>query len=333
MDMLQVHAAALKRVSAAHHECLLRYKACANIVYGIVEGKEDPMFYRGLIEFHLPEGWEIELIPAGCKDEVFRAFEAFDWTQFSPKRICFFVDRDLSVFIPEIVVSAENIYVTDNYSIENDTVNFGVFKRLLIEVLNIGNLNPTESEAIEHRFSAALAFFQEAMVPVMAQILLWQRNGKKPCLNNIDLKDFFIFADGNIKLRNEFGSIFSRLQHAGRCLSLQASELTELSTVEAEFRNGQGTERFVRGKYQLWFLIEFALEIHRSISLLVGRIKVAPKVRISIGPKNAMVVLAPRARCPSSLQRFLERTYQLYISEHINSQNPVDNIPVGVTAY
>ena len=120
MTMLQVHADALNSISAAYHEFLLRYKVSANIVYGILEGKEDPMFYRGLIERQLPEGWEVELVPAGCKDNVLRAVDAFDWTRFSPKRICFFVDRDLSDFISEVAVSRENVYVTDNYSIEND---------------------------------------------------------------------------------------------------------------------------------------------------------------------------------------------------------------------
>lgn len=313
MTMLQVHADALNSVSAAYHEFLLRYKASANIVYGIVEGKEDPMFYRGLIERQLPKGWEVELVPAGCKDNVLRAVDAFDWTRFSPNRICFFVDRDLSDFISEGTVSAENVYVTDNYSIESDAVNLGVLKRLLTEVLNIGDLRPAESEVIEQRFSSALAFFQESMVPVMAQILLWRRDGKRPCLNDIRPKDFFIFADGHIKLRSEFELALSRLQHAGACVNLHPSQHAELSCAEAEFRQNQGVERFVRGKYMLWFLVEFALEIHRSISLLVTRFTGSPKVRISIGLGNAMVVLAPRVRCPSSLQCFLERTYGQYI--------------------
>lgn len=196
--MLQVHADALNSVSAAYHEFLLRYKASSNTVYGIVEGKEDPMFYRGLIEGQLSEGWEVELIPAGCKENVLRAADSFDWTRFSPNRICFFVDRDLSDFISEGATSGENVYVTDNYSIESDAVNLGVLKRLLTEVLNIGDLRPAESEVIEQRFSSSLDFFQESMVPVMAQILLWRREGKSPCLNDIRPKDFFIFVDGNV---------------------------------------------------------------------------------------------------------------------------------------
>lgn len=331
MTMLQVHANALNSVSVVYHEFLLRYKVSTNIVYGIVEGKEDPMFYRGLIEQQLPEGWEVDLVHAGRKDDVLRAVNAFDWARFSPNRICFFVDRDLSDFISGSAIFGENIYVTDNYSIENDIVNLGVLKRLLSEVLNIGDLKPAESEIIEQRFSSALAFFQESMVPIMAQILLWRRDGKQPCLNNIKPKDFFVFVDGNINLKSEFELVISRLQHAAVSVDLQPSPLTELSSAEAEFRQCQGAERCVRGKYMLWFLVEFALAVHRSISLIITRFKNSPKMRISIGQGNAMVVLAPRARCPASLQRFLARNYMQYIHDKSHPQTTVGKLPLGPT--
>lgn len=187
MTMLQVHKDAINSKNTVYHEILLSYynKNKTNIVYGIVEGKEDPMFYRGIVEQQLPKGWELELVLAGCKDNVLRAVNAFDWTRFSPKRICFFVDRDLSDFMLDGTVCSENVYVTDNYSIENDAVNIGVLKRLLTEVFNISGLIPEESQAIEQRFSSALSVFQEFMIPIMAQIILWRRDGKQPCLNNI----------------------------------------------------------------------------------------------------------------------------------------------------
>lgn len=187
-------------------------------------------------------------------------------------------------------------------------------------MLNIGDFKPGESEVIEQRFSSALVFFQESMVPIMAQILLWRRDGKKPCLNNIRPKDFFVFADGCIKLKAEFELVLSRLRHASKCVNLQPSHTTELFSAEAEFRQYQGAEKFVRGKYMLWFLVEFALEVHRSLSLLITRFTASPKVKISIGPGNAMVVLAPRVRCPESLQRFLEGTYGQYIRDKCHTQ-------------
>jgi hypothetical protein len=321
MTILDIHADALNSENAIYHEFLLHYKANANTVYGIVEGKEDPMFYRGLIEQHLPQGWEIELIPAGCKDKVLRAFGIFDWTRFPQNRICFFVDRDLDDFFFNNPVSVENIYVTDKYSIENEAVCSGVLKRLLSEILNINDLNPDEFSIINQKFVAALGFFQESMVPVMAQILLWRREGKRPCLNEIKPKEFFAFVNGNILLKAEFEEVSARLLYAANCVHLQPSNSTDLSNVEAEFRQNRGTEKFIRGKYMLWFLVEFALHIHCFVSVLIARYSSSPKVRLSLGPGNAMVILAPRTRCPASLREFLGCTYVHYI-QNISQADP-----------
>ncbi|MCW5199348.1 hypothetical protein VU05_01230 [Desulfobulbus sp. F1] len=141
----------------------------------------------------------------------------------------------------------------------------------------------------------------------MAQIIVWRRDGKQPCFNNIHPKDFFVFVDGGIKVKTGFDLPHSRLQYASKRVNLQPSAYTELVSTEGEFHQRQGAERFVRGKWMLWFLVEFALEIHRIMG--------SPKVKISIGPGNAMIVIAPRVRCPESLQMFLERTYGQYIRE------------------
>lgn len=315
MSMLDIHAQALDRISAAHHEFLLRYKASAEIVYGIVEGKEDPMFYRGLIERSLPDGWDVELISAGCKDNVLKAAQAFDWTRFSSKRICFFVDRDLSDLIQDIPLTAENVYVTDNYSIENDAVNFGAFKRILEEALNISGLRPEESDTIEGRFAAALASFRKAMTPIMVQILIWRSEGKRPCLNDIRPKDFFMFQNGTIQLRDTFASTQSRLQIAADSVCLPTASEADLAKAQVRFDEKQGTERLIRGKYLLWFMVEMALDIHRSIASIVARFTSPPKVRISLGIGNVMVILAPRVRCPKSLNDFLNHNYIQYIRE------------------
>ena len=186
----------------------LRYKPNANVVYGIIEGKEDPMFYRGLIEHKLPEGWEVELIPAGRKDNVLKVLAIFNWERFSRKRICFFVDRDLSDFLQESSMAPVNLYITDNYSIENNVANYDVLKRLLEEILNINNLNSQEEDAIKQRFLSALVFFQEAMLLIMVQVILWKRNGMRPCLDSILPKDFFIFSDGKISLKDKFTTVY-----------------------------------------------------------------------------------------------------------------------------
>jgi len=70
--MLDIHAAALASGNIPYHEFLLCYKSTEQIVYGIVEGRQDPCFYRGIIENMLPDGWDVRLIKAGSKAKVLR---------------------------------------------------------------------------------------------------------------------------------------------------------------------------------------------------------------------------------------------------------------------
>lgn len=100
MSMISIHAAAIDGRAAAYHEFLTRYAKRERVVYGFVEGKDDPCFYRGFLELLIPETWEIELWPAGNKDQVYRIHQYIDWRKFPKARVCFFVDRDLSKLIP-----------------------------------------------------------------------------------------------------------------------------------------------------------------------------------------------------------------------------------------
>lgn len=315
--MIKIHADALATGPVAYHEFLLCYKETAQEVYGIVEGKEDPMFYRGLIEKFLPAGWEVELIKSGNKENVLTALNTFDWHRFEKKRIGFFVDRDLSFFLGEnMTVNTSNLYITDNYSIESEAAIFGVFKRIIREIFNVTDLNNKEIQKLEFLFNRNLTLYKEVMAPIMAQVILWKRDHKKPCLNNIKLKEIFYFEKGSIFIKQEFESIHERVKYVANCLNLMPSTKADIEKAEKEFRLQKGVERFIRGKYMLWFLIEYAIQFHSSIQTIFPRYDKLPKINQTLGHKNGMVNVAPRMRCPDSLKTFIENNYMLYINSH-----------------
>ena len=146
--MLKIHSEAMDGPNVAYHEFLLYYRTGEQIVYGFVEGRDDPSFYRGLIESILPVGWKVKIIISGNKEKVYRAFDEMDWSRFPKKRVCFFVDRDLSEFLGGENHSGDNLYVTDNYSIENDFVTFETMESMLEDVYGVIGLNPKENESI-----------------------------------------------------------------------------------------------------------------------------------------------------------------------------------------
>jgi hypothetical protein len=67
MSMLSIHKDAIESHRSLFHEFLSQYNKTEKRIYGFVEGKEDPSFYRGAIEHYIPEDWDIDLRHAGNK--------------------------------------------------------------------------------------------------------------------------------------------------------------------------------------------------------------------------------------------------------------------------
>ncbi len=314
MSMLSVHAAAIATSGSIYHEFLLRYRKSEQVVYGIVEGKDDPIFYRGLLEQFLPSDWNVHLIRSGNRANVLKTFADFDWTRFSAKRICFFVDRDLSMFqaVPDPVFP--NLYVTNQYSIENEAASYGTVARLLNDILNVCELDVQESDFLSGKFSSNLANFCEWLAPVMAQIVIWQRSGDRPSLDNILPKEIFTFVKGDIALRSGFEMESDRIAYVAGKMGLPTSSTEELAAVLDEFRRLGGCKRFIRGKYVLWFVIESTLEFHREIALFCRSYQAPPKVKLTMGHANAMALVGTRIRCPDTLADFVRSTYLEYIN-------------------
>lgn len=315
--MLQVHEAALTSANVPYHEFLLFYTRNAHIVYGFVEGKEDPSLYRGMIDSCLPEGWKVKLIRSGNKKKVFLAYDLIDSSRFPKTQVCFYVDRDLSEYIPSEMRSADNIYISDMYSIENSVVTVSQLETLLEDLLGITNLTPKETEAVKQVFEQNLAYFQEAMAPVMAQILLWQRGGKRVSLNNIELKELFTFASGRVSLKPKYVQSYERVLYAANCVQAGPSDNASLAAAESEFRSKDGPQRFTRGKYLLWFFVHCAKELHAAIAEFSQVYRTPPKVRVELGTANAMAVIGPRVRCPASLKAFINKTYSVFIDRAV----------------
>lgn len=313
MSMLSVHADALAR-NTAYHEFLLFYKRTANVVYGFVEGSQDPSFYRSLIDSFLPQGWCAKLFRAGNRHKVVQTCLEMDWNRFDRRRICFFVDRDLTAFFGASDPLPPNVYVTDQYSIENDVVTLETLGRVLEEVFNIAGLTPDEETAIQELFVAEYGKFREAMSLPMAQILIWRRNGEQACLDNVKLKDWFEFAGGKIGFKGEFANASSRVEAiANRCHCTLSPEELLLET-ENEFRQKDGVQKYVRGKYVLWFFVQFVLSVYESVSTYCARCTKKPKTHVAFGIENALIILGGRIRSPESLRTFLAATYSAYIA-------------------
>jgi hypothetical protein len=311
--MLDTHLEALVTVNEGHHTFLLRYRRDKKIVYGIVEGKDDPMFYRSVIERFLPEEWSVELILAGNKSKVLAVHSAIDWTNFPKNQVAFFVDRDLSAYGVAPVIADDNIYVTDGYSIENAIVNPDVLSRLLTEAYNVVDYTVEESDKIKLLFKEALEEFQKILTPIMAQVLGWRIDKVRADLDDLTLAPLVRLEDGKAFPGVDMHEACSRVNHLVACVGANRYEEPLLTVLEDTFRNGGGTENFVRGKYLIWFLSQYLVHLHANIGKFVSAYAKPPKIKLPVGAANVMVIAAPRARIPQSLKKFIEETFLSYV--------------------
>jgi transcriptional regulator len=312
MSMLKVHKKALTDNQSLLHEFLLRYNKAAKRVYGFVEGQEDPSFYRGAIDNYMPVEWDVDLWPAGNKSKVLQLYEEFDWHRFDKKEVMFFVDRDLSDFLNETIPAQINIYVTDKYSIENDIVNRRTCDRVLSEVCKLSSLRKKEKERILDLFDKQLKVFQKKMVPIMSWVIYWKRNGRNPALDNINMKHLFIIERGRVRSISKPKNCISQKEYIHKQCNITCKRGRELKKIVDEFCDGQGKEKFVRGKYILWFFVEFVVSVSTNISYFSRTITTAPKMNISLNQSSAIVLIAPRAFYPKSLRFFLDNTCVSY---------------------
>lgn len=145
MSMIETHKQPRKSlVQIRLHEFKSTYKKGNKVIYGFCEGKDDYSFYRSPIESCLSGDWSIQFWNVGGVDNVLELHHKFDWRTYNNSQILFFIDRDLAEFTGFKLPDEENIYITDNYSIENDVVNSNTCERVLTEVLGFSDLTITD---------------------------------------------------------------------------------------------------------------------------------------------------------------------------------------------
>jgi len=282
-------------------------------VYSFFEGREDPSFYMNAIVGALPEGWRIRRWCAGRKDSVYAVFAAMDPLRFDPHAVIFFVDRDLSDLFGESYPKATNIYVTDHYSIENEMVNLEMLERILAEMNGFHNVAEVDLHKTLAAFEAARVSFCRHVAGVMAWSLLCRmKDHARPSMNNIDMRELFSVENGVLVVKGA-ADVRTVADHCeSKCNVKTSATNAELEQARATIGNAQPYYRHIRGKYLLWFLLEFAESVWRDCRHHFPGMGRQPKRHVQLGQNNAMEILGPRARIPGSLRTFLDATIGTY---------------------
>lgn len=289
-----------------------------NICYGFVEGKDDPSYYRTIINNHLPEGCYITLYSANGKEAVKYIYEELSKRDYPSDRISFFMDRDLSCIIDDPnIIENRRVYITDNYSIENDILSEDTLVNVMQDILGFSFATIDELNKVKEFFKTEKKRFEVIMIPIMATIIYWKRKDlKRANYGNLKIKSL-------ISLKNCIVSQSCTVDEMIRKLYIQSGvdydehDQNVIDDIISEITENDLSKQILRGKYLATFFIEFCNSLYDNYAN-IGIIS-RDKGR-KLGANDIMDVVAPRSKPPRSLLLFIEDVIVKYYKKVIVSR-------------
>jgi rRNA pseudouridine-1189 N-methylase Emg1 (Nep1/Mra1 family) len=128
------------------------------------------------------------------------------------------------------------------------------------------------------------------------------------------MKHIFKVSKGKIKLRNNFNGFNNLIKYIHNQCDIEVEDESEINKILDNFINCSDYLNYTRGKYLLWFLIEFCLSVCKDYEdIEYINLNKKPKLKVSFSHTNALVLIAPRCRMPESIKKFMENTVCKYV--------------------
>ena len=289
------------------------YKNDVKICYGFVEGKDDPSYYRRVINNKISSDCRVVLYPLGGKEIVKAMYDEIHKRDLPNNRIVYFMDRDLSSVIEDgNIIMDSYVYITDNYSIENDILNSDTLEFVMQDLLGFCNTPMGDIEKVKKLYDKQLLDFETKMLPIMANIIVWKRKEIKPAnYSQLKINKLFRLKDGFLSQIGTDDEIIKKLYKDSQADYSKYSK-TEADNVMREIQKKSLVHQIVRGKYLADFFIMFCNSVYNEYANL-GISAPTNKGR-ELGPRDIMETIALRARVPQSLKQFIERTIVNYFN-------------------
>lgn len=285
-------------------------KDSSKVCYGFVEGKDDPSYYRTLIKQKIAPDCFIFLYPSDGKEVVKYVFEEIRNRNYPIDKIVYFMDRDLSCIINDAnIINDPYVYITDNYSIENDILSSDTLESVMQDLLGFCATPMGDIEKVKKLYDEQLLDFETKMLPIMANIVLWKRNNTKPAnYKNLKVKDMFIVLNGQLLQKVSDDKKIEILYKQSE-VDYSKYNKDDVDSVITELQKKSIINKVVRGKYMAVFFVLFCNSIYNDCSA-IGVTK-TNKGR-TLNENDIMETIAPRARAPQSLLDFVDRTIVHY---------------------
>lgn len=306
MDMLEIHSLARKKANVFVHNIKAEYKKDERKIYIVCEGREDFGYYGQVIKRKHPH-IQMKKQYAGGKEAVLEAYSAFDWNIYEKNKILFFIDRDFSYWTGEKQFVDTNVYITDQYSFENDAVNVEMFMEVLEDIYGFANAKDEELANIREVYLERWKVFYDNSTYSMAAVLVSNMVNKNRLAKYIKIKRMIKIDNENVWVEFVKGKPIKEYLYEN--LKLSSNHEDEILKVQSRFEQDKKNYS-VRGKWALGFMVEVLEYIMNNAqkyvpSLYSGEINV-PKRVCQLTEGGSMAILAPRIRPVSSLEKFLQ---------------------------
>lgn len=295
------------------YEFLFRYDPKKKQVFAFYEGDEDSSFYNELIAKQVNENCEIESIVVGCKNEVIKLFRNFDWNQYNCHQIAFFVDRDLSYWLDENVEFGYNVFVTDEYSVENYVANSTGFKIWLCQFEGFARAKKLEIEHMIQVYEEISEVFNNRIMSIMATAVVAKKRDKSIRLQDYKIPQhdnlFYLQSDNRIELSDL--SIKPSIMEKWGITSDDSDAIEK----QIELFKSEKEQYSVRGKWALTFMAELGEFMRLNVQLFAPSLqKMSIKPTCSVSTNQCLSVLGPYCTKNIShrLETFFQRTYGQY---------------------
>lgn len=285
---------------------LTDYKPKGQTVHAFFEGQEDASFYLNFLTHFLPNNYQLFTYRCNNKNNVYEVHSRFDRATYESRRLLFFVDKDYSVLLGEAWTVDSNIFVTEHYSIENYLVTETILCRYLRDILHLDEYVEDE-ELLVRQFNEQLKQFYSLTLTIFAWIIFVKRAGLRPLLNEIRLSRLYKVTDDlRIVIHGrQKQSLLESLEEATGVIT-PPNSWKQIRAVANELKNTYPPKQYVRGKFELWFFVEFMSKIPELLNSIKGAGTRRIIVKTNINHGNAIEILGPRLQVPHDLEKFLE---------------------------
>lgn len=272
----------------------------------VVEGKDDVPFYGMKAENYKGQGDIISVISAGNRSKVVEAYKKLDWSVYSKSKVLFIIDRDLSDYTGEDTPIDDNVYVTDNYSIENDICTKTNYIRVIKYLAQLNDIDAVDEAELLSFYDNAEQQFYGIAIPIMALILHWKLNGIKANYGNINFNNIFHINNSAINIKPSFSDFEEVIKYVFDKSQITYDDSINLETCKTILQKKHKPIHFVRGKYlSCFFSAIINYTVNHSKEILPS--KKEGKLSMSIGNKDLIVKLSGYIEIPYSLHLFFKK--------------------------